>query len=81
MPGREFDDCGAKVRLGLAIAGEERLDRLRVREIEAAAAGKQELSRGRRHALIDGDGRAAARQGLGGHEASWTGADDGNMCG
>ena len=48
-------------------------------EIEAAAAGHQEFSADRRHAVINGDAGAALGQHLGRHQTGWNGPDHGNF--
>ena len=48
-------------------------------EVEAAAAGQQEFSADRRHAVINGDTGAALGQHLGRHQAGGTGPDHGNF--
>ena len=60
-----------------AIAREENLQRLAVRQIEAAAPGHQKFARGARLVVKDGDASARARQNIGGDEAGWAGADHG----
>jgi len=62
-----------------AIAAEQALDVLAVREIETAAAGEQKFSAWRWHSIVDNDGSAAAREHLGRHQSGGAAADDGDM--
>ena len=48
-------------------------------EIEAAAAGQQKFAADRRHAVVNGDVRAAAGENLGRHQAGGPAADDGDV--
>ena len=54
-----------------AVAREENLQRLAVRQIESAAPGHQKFARGARLVVKDGDASARARQNIGGDEAGW----------
>jgi hypothetical protein len=47
-------------------------------EIEAAAAGHQELAPRRGHPVVDRDRSASPRQHFGGHQAGWSRADHGD---
>ena len=60
-----------------AVAREENLQRLAMRQIEPAAPGHQKFARGARLVVKDGDASARARQNIGGDEAGWAGADHG----
>ena len=76
---RERLDRGPQVRHGGTVAREEGFERFAVRQIEAAAAGEQELPSGRRHPIVERDRGASARQDLGGHQPGRTGANDGDL--
>ncbi len=77
--GRKRLDRGPQAWLGVAVAAEEPLELFAVGEIETAAAGEQELATDRRHAVVDGHGRAAAHEHLGRHQSGGAASDHGNM--
>jgi len=62
-----------------AVAGEEAVEVFAMGEVQPAAAGQQEFSAGRRHAVIDGDTGASPGQHLGRHQAGGAGSDHGNL--
>src|SRR5690242_1760822 len=63
---REMFDGALQERVDGAVAREEFLEWLRMREVEAAAAGEQELAPERWHPVMNRHGDAGARQQLGG---------------
>ena len=74
--GRESLDRRAQPLRRRAVSRQETLERLAVREIEAAAPGEQEFSRRRGRGVVDDDAMAARRENFGGHEAGGAGAHD-----
>ena len=76
---RERLDRGAQMRHRRAVAREEAVEFFAMGEVEPAAAGQQEFSADRRHAVINGDTRAALGQHLGRHQAGGAGPDHGNL--
>jgi hypothetical protein len=76
--GRKGANGRFEKRFRLAIAFEQLFKRFRMREVQPAAPGQQELAGRGRHLVVNGDGSAALGQHLGGHEACRTGADDFN---
>ena len=76
---REGADGGLEKILGLAIAGEEGFQRLRMGEIQAPSSRQQKLAGGRRHMVKDGDFDTALGQDLRRHEPCGPGADNRNL--
>ncbi len=64
-PRWERGDRGTQQRHGRPISIEKRLKRLAVGEIEAAPPGQQEFAPGRRHPVVNRDGRSGLRQRFG----------------
>src|SRR5665213_1869278 len=64
-------------RLNSAVARQEAVERLAVRQVEAAASGEQKLAPERWHGVIDGNRDASARQHFGGHQSGRSATDDG----
>ena len=68
--------------LGGAVAAEQPLQVLAVREVQPAAPRQQELAPERGHPVVHGDARAAAGEHLRRHQPGRTAADDGDVgCG
>ena len=61
---------------GGSVASEERLERLGMGEIEAAAAGEQELARRRGSGVVNDDATAGASERFGRRQTGRSGADD-----
>jgi hypothetical protein len=78
---REMLDGVFEQRIDRSVARQETGKRLAVREVEAAAAGEQELAAERRHAVVDRHGEPGARQHLGGDQPGRPAADDGGGLG
>ena len=64
-----------------AVAAEERLERLRMRDVHAAFARHQKFAADRRHGVIDVDLHALLDERLGGHQAGGAAADHGDAGG
>ena len=67
--GRKGADGRFEPAARLAIAAEQLLQRLGMREVQPAAPGQQELAGGCGHVVDDGDAVARLRENFGGHEA------------
>ena len=63
-------------RAACAVAAEKGLQRLAVREVQAALAGEQELAPDRGHRVVHVDAETGLGQRLGGHQPGRAGADD-----
>ncbi|MNK50851.1 hypothetical protein D3C87_697360 [compost metagenome] len=74
----EFGEQRLELRAALAEAGHEHIERLGVREVEAAAAGQQKLAAHRGHRVVHVHLRAGRAQHFGRHQAGRSAADDGD---